>query len=168
MATKKTYKLDLFPLLRNISTKNVGYYDTLSEESLKEFSPLPLQRWLSGCNDGKATSARQIYFLNEVVNKFIFAPGFAKNHKKLIYNLMTLATTGKDCRYKYLKSNMKGTSDMPLAVGVIQKVFDYNRKDARDAIMVLSDNAIINMAEQLGYQTGEIKELKKELKKRPV
>lgn len=166
MATKKTYKLELFPLLRNISTKNVGYFDSLSEEALKEFTPFTLMRWLTGCNDGSNYSAHQIYFLNELVNQYVFVLG--AKHKKLLYNLMTMSTTGRDCRYKFNKTKGKRGSTMPKAVAVIQEIFGYSSKDAHEAISVLSDEAIIDMAEQLGRQAGEIKDLKKELKtKRP-
>ena len=160
MAAKKEYKLELWPLLRNISTKNVGYYDSLSEESIKEFQPLVLQRWLTGCNN-----ARQLYFLNELVNPYVFSLG--NKHKKLIYDLMTICTTGRYYRYKYPKSKAKRTSTMPKTVAMIQKSYGYNYNDANDAIPLLSDDAIISMAEQHGMQDGEIKELKKELKKRP-
>lgn len=165
MAAKKEYKLELWPLLRNISTKNVGYFDSLSEESVKEFQPFSLQRWLTGCPDGSMNTARQLYFLNELLNPYVFHLG--NKHKKLMYQLMTLCTSGKDCRYKYIKANIGRTSELPKTVSVIQEVFGYNYRDANDAIPLLTDEVIIQMAEQLGRQDGEIKELKKELKKRP-
>ena len=166
MPAKKEYKLELWPLLRNISTKNVGYFDTLSEESVKEFQPLVLQRWLTGCPDGKMTTARQIYFLNELVNPYVFVLG--NKHKKLIYDLMTMSTSGRDCRYKYVKAKAKRTTNMPKTVAIIKELYGYNNKDANDAIPLISDEYIISAAEQLGKQDAEIKELKKELKtKRP-
>ena len=170
MAAKREYKLALFPLLRNISTKNVGYYNTLSEESIKEFTPLVLMRWLTGCNDGKNLSARQIFFLNELVNPYAFAfqGTIDNNHKKLLYNLMTICTSGRDCRYKFNKTKGKRTSSMPKATAVIKEAFGYNNRDAHDAIALLSDEAIVDMAEQYGMQEAELKLLKKELKtKRP-
>jgi hypothetical protein len=166
MAAKKQYKLELFPLLRNISTKNVGYYDTLSEDSIKEFQPLVIMRWLTGNNDGSGVAAHHIFFLNEVVNPYVFTLG--QKHKKLMYDLMTISCTGKDARYTFNKSKRKSGGTMPLTIAVIQESFGYSNKDAQEAIPLLDDDAIIDMAEQLGRQTGEIKELKKELKaKRP-
>ena len=47
----KQYKLDLFNFLNNMSQKNEKFYGTLSEEEIKEISPLILMRWLSGTND---------------------------------------------------------------------------------------------------------------------
>ena len=168
VAKKKTYKIELFPLLRNISTKNVGYYDSLTEENLKEFTPFVIMRWLTGGNDGRNLSARQIYFLNELVNPYAFE--FTRRdsmHKKLLYNLMTISTTGKDYRYTFNKVK-RGNNTMPRTIEIIQEVFGYNCREAKDAVVLLTDEAIVSMAEQLGKQDGEIKELKKELKtKRP-
>jgi hypothetical protein len=160
-AAKKTYKLELFPLLRNISTKNVGYYETLSEEQLKEFAPLVLMRWLTGCNDGQGHSARQVYFLNQFLNPFVFHLG---KHKKLLYDLMTLCTTGRDCRYTFNKTKSKKGGNLPKSTAVVKRMYNYNTKDAQEAVTILTADQILNMAEQLGYQTAELKELKKELK----
>ena len=162
VAKKRTYKIDLFPLLRNISTKNIAYYDTLTEENLKEFSPFVIMRWLTGCNG--ADNARQICYLNEFVNPYAFV--LNKDHKKLLYNLLTVCTSGRDCRYKFIKTNPKRQSEFPISVGIIQKMFDYSWRDANAAIVLMTDENIINMGEQLGLQKAEITNLKKELKKR--
>ena len=166
MVAKKQYKLALFPLLSKINTKDVGYYDTLSEEAIKEFSPLVIMRWLTSAKYPSKELARHIFFLNLMINPYVFHIG--QKHKKLMYYLMTTATAGKDLKYTFIKAKGKRGSTMPLAVGIIQEVFGYNTRDAHDAIALLTDDAIVDMADQLGKQQGEIKELKKELKaKRP-
>ena len=162
VAKKRTYKIDLFPLLRNISTKNIAYYDTLTEENLKEFSPVVIMRWLTGCSG--ADNARQIVYLNEFVNPYAFE--LNKNHKKLLYNLLTVCTSGRDCRYKFVKTNPKRQSEFPISVGIIQKMFDYSYRDANATVVLFTDENIINMGTQLGFQKTEITNLKKELRKR--
>ena len=162
VAKKRVYKIDLFPLLRNISTKNIAYYDTLTEENLKEFSPFVIMRWLTGCSG--ADNARQIVYLNEFVNPYAFE--LNKNHKKLLYNLLTVCTSGRDCRYKFVKTNPKRQSEFPISVGIIQKMFDYSYRDANATVVLFTDENIINMGTQLGLQKTEITNLKKELRKR--
>ena len=162
VAKKRAYKIDLFPLLRNISTKNIAYYDTLTEENLKEFSPFVIMRWLTGCSG--ADNARQICYLNEFVNPYAFE--LNKNHKKLLYNLLTVCTSGRDCRYKFVKTNPKRQSEFPISVGIIQKMFDYSYRDANATVVLFTDENIINMGTQLGLQKTEITNLKKELRKR--
>ena len=170
VAKKRAYKIDLFPLLRNISTKNIAYYDTLTEENLKEFSPYVIMRWLTGCSG--ADNARQILFLNEFVNPYAFEltlaerRGVRAQHKKLLYNLLTVCTSGRDCRYKFVKTNPKRQSEFPISVGIIQKMFDYSYRDANATVVLFTDENIINMGTQLGLQKTEITNLKKELRKR--
>ena len=185
VAKKRKYKIELFPLLNNISTKNISYYDTMieeimeknpgetSEDIIKSFTPFVLMRWLTGIQG--ADNARQILFLNEFVNPYAFVftrkieggEWDAMTHKKLLYNLLTVCTNGRgDCRYKFIKSNPKNQTEFPISVKIIQEVFDYSFRDAKDALVLLTDETIIGMGEQLGLQKGEIANLKKELRKR--
>ncbi len=155
----KQYKLDLFKLLSNISKNNAKYYETLSEEEIKEISPLVIMRWLSGSND-----LRQITFLNELVNPFVFS--LAKNHKKLLIRLMTLCTSGKDRRYKFNRVKSKKNTKMPKAVAVIKQIFGYNTLQALEVLPMISNEDILSFAEQLGRQKPEITIIKKEIKTR--
>lgn len=158
MAKAKQYKLDLFGFLSNVSRKNEKFYKTLSEEEIKEVSPLIMMRWLSGTND-----ARQIYFLNELVNPFVFTLG---KHKELLVGLMTLCSSGRDQRYKFPKAKSKKTSKTPKAVEVIKEFFSYNTIDALEVLSMISNDDILSFAEQLGRQPPEITAIKKELKTR--
>lgn len=163
VAKKKEYKVELFPLLRNIATRNSAYFDSLSEDQQKEISPFLIMRWLTGCNDGSRNSAMQIYFINAVVNPLVFPLG---KHKKLLYDLMSASCTGKDCRWNFNKSNQKKGAGFSKTTAVIKTVFDYSTKEALDALPLLKDATIVEMAEDLGYQKEELAALKKELKKR--
>jgi len=155
----KEYKLDLFKeVLPNISRKNEKYYKSLTEEQAKEITPLVLMRWLSGTND-----ARQVYFLNELVNPFVFNLG---KHKELLVDLMTLCTSGKQQRYKFVKVKSKKTSKTPKTVGVIKQFFEYSTLDAIEVLPIISDDDILSFAEQLGRQPPEITAIKKELRTR--
>jgi len=156
----KQYKLDLFNFLSNVSRKNEKFYKTLSEEEIKEISPLITMRWLSGTND-----ARQIYFLNELVNPFVFT---LSKHKELLVDLMTLCGSGHDQRYKFIKAKSKKTSKTPKVVEVIKNFFDYNTVDAMEVLPMISNDDILSFAEQLGRQPPEIAAIKKELKTRLV
>ena len=157
MTTKKTHKLDIFDTLNHISRKDVGFYDNLSEEEEKAFQPLVVARWLSGIK-----SERQIYFLNELVNPFTFQ--FTK-HKKLLYYLMTVCTSGKATRYFWNKTSSKKTSSVPLTVKVIRDYYGYNTLQAIEVLPLLSSEVILDYAEQLGRQPDEITKIKRELKK---
>jgi len=162
-AKKKEYKVELFPLLRNIATKNSAYFDSLTEDQRKEISPYLIMRWLTGCNDGSINSAKQIYFINAVVNPLVFPLG---KHKKLLYDLMSASCTGKDCRWNFNKSNQKKGAGFTKTTAVIKTVFGYSTKEAVESLPLLTNATIVEMAEDLGYQKDELAALKRELKKR--
>jgi len=155
----KQYKLDLFKtVLPNLSRKNEQFYKTLSEEETKEIVPLVLMRWMTGTND-----ARQIYFLNELANPFIFSLG---KHKELLVDLITICASGREQRYKFNKVKSKKTSKTPNVVNVIKDFFSYNTIDALEVLSLISNDDIISFAEQLGRQPPEITIIKRELKSR--
>ena len=88
-------KLDIFRVLKNADLKNVDFFGKLTEEEQKAFQPFLVARWLSG-----TYSARQIYFINEIVNSLVFS---LPNHKQLLWQLLTICTSGKQQRYIWNK-----------------------------------------------------------------
>ena len=153
----KSFKLDIFEVIKNIDLKIRDYYDSLSEEEQKAISPYVIMRWLSGTSD-----MRQVFFLNELVNPYAFE---LQKHKDLLLKLMMVCTSGKSKRYTWLKQGKKAPST-PKLIKLVQEYFGYNSRHAAEAIPLLSDEDLISFAEQLAYQKKDISELKKELKKR--
>jgi len=153
-ATKKP--LDIFQVLNHISQKDREYIKTLTDEELKAFQPFVIMRWLSGTN-----SARQIYFLNTLVNPFVFN---LPEHKELLYYLMTICTSGKSQRYNWIKGPTKKDKKLSSITNVICDYYKYNSSEAKSVLSLLSREDILSYAEQLGYQTEEITKIKKELK----
>lgn len=158
MSEPKKHKLDIFQVLGRISSKDRGFYKNLNEEEQKVLQPLVVMRWMTGTR-----SAQQIYFLNELVNPFVF--NMAK-HKELLVDLMTICSPGKPQKYFWNKALSKKTSSMPKTVSIIREIFGYNTTQAMDVVSLLDDDTIISYAEQLGWQPDEIKVVAKELKAR--
>ncbi len=157
MATKKR-SLDIFTVLSQVSNKNGGYYSALPEGEQKELQPFVVMRWLTGTND-----ARQIYFINEIVNRFVFDLG---SHKELMYKLMCVASSGQGKRYQWKKAASQKTAGSKEALRAIKQYYNYSTQQAMDVIGLLSDDDILNYAEEIGWQKEEITKLKRELKKR--
>ena len=149
-------KLDIFQLLNGLSKKDLKAYHNLSDEEKKEVLPLIVMRWMSGTDD-----ARQVFFLNELVNPFVFP--FYK-HKELLVDLLSICGPGSSRRYQWNKALSKKKANKPKSVEVIKQYFGYNTVDANDAVSILSADTIMDYANQLGWLTDEISKLKKELK----
>jgi len=157
MATKN-HKVDIFKVLGNLNKNNSTFYDNLTNEEQKAIQPLVVMRWMSGSSD-----ARQIYFLNELVNPFVFS---LTHHKKLLVNLLSICGSGNFKRFKWIKSASKKTSKISISVEVVKRYFNYSTKEAHNASLALSSEVILDFAGQLGYQPDEMKALKKELSER--
>lgn len=150
----KEYKLDIFKLLAAIDKGDYHYYDKLSDEEKKDFSPLVVMRWMSGTDD-----PRQTIFLNELANPIVYS---LNKHPGLMYKLLVCSSSKVQHRYKWV-GNKKG-STKPKSLEVIKKYYGYSTRAAEDVRSLLSAAAIIEMAEELAYQKDEITKLKAELK----
>ena len=158
MPTPKKHKFNIFDVLGKINKKNTKFFRAMPQEEQKAIAPVVLMRWMSGTTD-----ARQIFFLNEAVNPYVFP--LAK-HPELLIDLMTICAPGQFKKYKWHKSLNKRSSSTPTAVSVIRNYFEYSQREAQDSLPLLSNDDILDYAEQLGYQKDEITKLKKELKSR--
>lgn len=151
-------KLNIFNILARINEKDINHFDRLTEEEQKAFLPLIVMRWFSG-----VSNERQIYFINEIVNPFIFS---LHRHKKLLYFLLTICGSGRSQKYFWNKTISKKSSSTPMIIKVIRDYFGYSTLEAIDALPLLSDIDIIIYAEELGRQKDEISKIRKELKSR--
>lgn len=150
-----TYSLDIFKLLSDIDRGNLDLWETLSEEEQKGFAPLIVMRWMSGYND-----ARQIIYLNELVNPVVFVLG---KHPKLLMLLLTICSSKQPRRYSWLKqSGNKKTNKV--SNKLIMDYYSCSNKEAENYLKILTDEDIIIIAENLGVQKDEMAIVKRELK----
>ena len=149
--------LDIFNLFSNIDRKDKFIWNKLTDEQKKEYSPLISTRWLSGCENKK-----QLIFLNTLVNPMIFVQG---DHRELIMKLQAISSGGGTKRYKWLGIKSKADKKSQLAIKVLQQVFNYSSKEAVKYLDRFSQSEFVEMAEHLGWQQQEIKDLKKQVKK---
>lgn len=85
---------DLFGALAAIEKKDYGYYDRLTEEQKKKFTPFMMIKWFTYVNTNN-TQLEQFYLLsaNEYVNKYLFNENVYE-HPKLIWLMLCAASPG--------------------------------------------------------------------------
>lgn len=116
--------------------------------------PLLLQRWMTGTPD-----ARQVFLINEVVNPFVFS---LFRHKQLLWQLLTVASSGKSQKYTWLSQKSEAGKNKPTATNIVREYYKFSSKHARDAVKLLSYEQAVELAQELGYQPDVIAKLKKE------
>jgi hypothetical protein len=157
---EKKYALDIFKVLEKLNFKDQKYFDELSEEDLKGLHPLVLMRWMSGTSE-----ARQVFFLNELVNPMVFP---LTKHKQLLLRLLMISGPGKSRRYSWNKAKGKKSSNTPKTLAMVKQHYGYNTDHALDALKILTNEDILELAEYLGKQPDEVKEIAKEIKGRGI
>lgn len=158
--TEKKYAIDIFKVLEKLNQRDRKFFENLSEEDLKTLHPLVLMRWMSG-----TTEARQVFFLNELVNPMVFT---LTKHKQLLLKLLMICGPGKFRRYTWNKVKGKTTSNTPKTLALIKEYYQYNTRHAIDVLKILSNEQILQIAEDVGRQPDEVKEITKELKGRAI
>jgi hypothetical protein len=98
-------KLDIGRELRAINNRDHNFYDNLSDEEKKAFSPYLLMRYVSNPKVDPETYAFILERVNEYVNKNHW--DLSKSHKALLWKLFASCGLGVDVNYTYLKSGSK-------------------------------------------------------------
>lgn len=91
MEEKKKYKLDLKTVLNAIDNQDLTFYDRLSDEDKKAYSPYVLMRYISSLTSQNQLAPLAVIATNDLVNI-----GFAQYNKypDLIHRLLCLAGMG--------------------------------------------------------------------------
>jgi hypothetical protein len=82
---------DLFEALAAIDRKDYGYYDRLTDEQKKKFTPFMLIKWLSAISGNSKIQSYYIIAANDLANKHLFNETVMK-HPKLQW--LMLCTVG--------------------------------------------------------------------------
>jgi len=154
------YKFDIFKVLERLSVKDREYFLKMTEEDKKAIQPLVLMRWMSGTSE-----ARQVFFLNEIINPFVFP---LNKHKQLLLDLLEICGSGKTRRYIWNKAKNNKKTNTPKSIELIKEYYGYSTLQAKEAMTLLTDDDIMQFAWHLGKQPDEIKLISKELKSRHI
>jgi hypothetical protein len=98
-------KLDIKKVLAAVDRKDYDFYDNLTPEEQKAFSPYMLMRYTSNVQGDRDTQEWFIEMTNEMVNKNHF--DLSKDHKALLWKLYAATGAGISCYHPYLAEGKK-------------------------------------------------------------
>lgn len=148
--------MKLFDFLKKIVDGDKDVIDKLTEDELKEFNPYLIQLWVSGAN---INNDLHCLYTNEIVNKYIFS---LSKHKKLLYKLFCIGNnTETYTRFSFPK---KPKNNYPTILSAISNYYEITDSEALDYLKILDKESIIEIADSLGLDDKEYKELLGEIK----
>jgi hypothetical protein len=146
--------VDIFEVLDHADRKDVNYFKNLTRDQQKKFVPVVVARWLTG-----TYNKQQLILLNEFINPYLYS---LHDHKDLLWKMITVCTSGNKTRYSWIKTNSNSIKH-PESIKCIKKYFNYNTQQATLCFNTISNNTVLDLAEELGYQDSELNLIRKEL-----
>jgi len=101
-------KLDIKRELNAVDSKNYEFYDNLTDEERKAFSPYILMRYTSNVQE-RLVQEEFLERTNEFVNMHHWA--LSKNHKALLWKLFAGVGIGVNVYHPYLAAGKKGKAN---------------------------------------------------------
>ena len=154
-----SYKNNIFDILNHIDYHDYNYFDSLSEEQQKDFTPFLILRWLSCSSD---QSGMHMYHLltTSQMNKNLWK---ISNEKKLCYMLFASTGLNRKCYHKWIKLTNKQSNNNSLSKleKEIQTLFDVNDIEAKIIVKEMGLAKCMDFLKQNGYSDKEIKLLLK-------
>ena len=98
-------KLDIKRELNAVNFKDYNFYNNLTDEEKKEFSPFILMRYTSNSTGDRDIQEWFVESTNEMVNKHFTV--ISKDHKDLLWKLYASTGVGADCYHPYLGMGKK-------------------------------------------------------------
>lgn len=100
-----TAKLDIKRELGAVDQKNYDFYNNLTDEERKAFSPYILMRYTSNVQGDRDIQEWFVEMTNEMVNKNHWQ--LSKNHKGLLWKLFAATGAGVSCYHPYIAAGKK-------------------------------------------------------------
>jgi len=100
-----TAKLDIKRELNAVDRKIYDFYDNLTDEERKAFSPYILMRYTASVQGDRDTQEWFLEMTNEMVNKNHW--DLSKEHKALLWKLFAATGTGATAYHPYLAAGKK-------------------------------------------------------------
>jgi len=136
--------------------KNRSFYDSLTDEEKKKFSPFLMIRWGSAVQGAADLQAYYVMSCNENLNKHFFDVNTAQ-HKKLQWLMSTTVSPGMGPQYHQWIAPKKRESNNK-AVKFLRELRPELKEDEIKLLSELNDkDALKQYARELGWDDRRIK-----------
>lgn len=145
-----TNKLDIGNEMRQFDRKNRAFYDELTEEERKKFSPFLMIRWGSSVEGSRDLQEFYLISTNERLNKNFFE---LSKHPKLQWLLATTVSPDMGTpRHNWISYKKKQSGDAKKRKQLVE-MFPSYKDDEIDVMMeIITDKEIKDYLKQLGNE----------------
>jgi hypothetical protein len=150
MAKDNTGPLAIGNEMRQFDRKNREFYDSLTPEEQKKFSPYLMIRWGSAVEGSADLQQYYLMATNERLNRYFF--DLSKNHRKLQWLLATTVSPGLGShRHKWIPPRKKSGDSKHRRR--IEELFPHLRDDELDVLAKINTPEEIDQyIQDLGQQ----------------
>lgn len=146
--------------LAALDRKDRGYYDSMTTEEQKKFSPFLMIRWSSsveaGSPDERLVQAYYVQSTNEYLNKYFFS---LSKHPKLQWLLATTISPNKKTRrHTWIANKKREGSDNKLNK-FLREIYPHLKEDEIELLRSINDKRDLKqLARDHGWDDTRIKE----------
>lgn len=149
-------KLNIANEMAQFDYKNRDFFDSLSEEEKKKFSPFLMIRWGATVEGSADMQAYYLMSVNEKLNKNFFDVSTSE-HKKLQWLMATTVSPGLGKQYhKWLAGKKKESNNK--AVKFLRQIYPHLKEDEIELLGRLnSKDDLKRLAKEHGWDDKRIK-----------
>jgi hypothetical protein len=150
-----TAKLDIKRELSSVDLRDYDFYNNLSEDEKKSFSPYILMRYVSNVQSNSDIQEWFVETTNELVNKNHWT--LSKNHKELLWKLFAATGLGQTLFHPYLAAGKKEK------VNKIEKLLaelhpSWKLEDIKFQASLMTKQDCTDLFDKLGFDKKQRKE----------
>ena len=149
MKQKKKYTLNIFDLLSRADRGEEAFYEFLTPEEKKQFSPWLIQRWIS---------SKKLGLVNEITNPLI-----GSLPHDLCWRLFCAIGVPGTGRYKFPTTGGSSSLKSDIILKLVSEHFGVSRRVAKTYLPLLSTEDLLQIADEEGLEKPEIKKIKAKL-----
>lgn len=156
-------KLSLDTILQAIDRKDLGFYDRLTDDEKKSYSPFILMRYMSSLGPQSDLAAYAVLATNDIVNNGFFSLG---KHPELQHKLLCLAGTDRKQYRPYIGSKGSGKTSSKIIDEFLLGIYPtVNQTELEILKSQHTKDSIQTLGEDAGLSKAELKELVEDAKK---